>query len=176
MRDLKEDELEKVTKKLKLFIGDNIDDLLENHKLSYNQQRVLLVTEKLIKSVSQITSKEIISAGSIIGKFTKTNKFKITITGFHSLEKYALNKVWIKSSAEMNFLYGNNALKSHIFKISESVPMNSGIFVYNQDDLGLGFGITAVSPTSYERARSGDIVILRQGDNGEYLRSETQLA
>ncbi|CAG2100468.1 unnamed protein product [Medioppia subpectinata] len=101
---------------------------------------------------------------------------KITVTAFHPLHKFGLYKVWIKHSAEMNFLYGNNALRSHIHRISESIPMNAGVFVYDQNDIPLGFGLLAVNSISYSRARGGDIIVLRQADNGEYIRSESNLA
>lgn len=176
MRILKSDEDKKVMEKLENFIGDNVKDLLETYELRLNNQRIFLITKELLKASSQLGRDTIISCGVILGKITKTGNFKITITALHSLHKYALYKVWIKSSAEMNFLYGNNALKSHIQKISESVPMNATVFVYNQNQVPLGFGIMAVNPTSYEKARGGDAVVLTQADNGEYIRNEATLA
>lgn len=176
MRPLKEEEQVKIMGKLRLFIGDAIKELLEDTQLYYNNQKVLLLSDKLLKATSQIKRKELIAAGSIIGKLTKNNNFRITITALHVLHKYALHKVWIKDSAEMNFLYGNNAIKSHIQKISEAIPINAGVFVYNNNNTPLGFGVIAVSPASYEKARGGDIVVLLQADNGEYIRKEVAVA
>lgn len=176
MRTLKSDEEVKVLAKLKLFIGDHVQELLENHKLYLNNQKILLITEEQLKAVGQIKRENIVSCGVIIGKFTKNNNFRITISSLHTLHRYAIHKVWIKLSAEMNYLYGNNALKSHVLKISENIPMNAGLFVYNQYDTPLGFGLMAVNNNSYSRARTGDIVVLNQSDNGEYVRSEANIA
>lgn len=176
MRELNETENKKVYKKLQLFIGDSNSKLVENNRLMFNNNKVCLIPEHLFKGTSQIKRKNLISAGSIIGKFTKTGNFRITITALNALHAYAMHKVWIKASAEMNYLYGNNALKSHIQKLSESIPMNAGVFVYNHNNVLLGFGVLAVSPTSYDKAKGGDIAVLRQGDNGEYIRDELSVA
>lgn len=176
MRQLTEEEESKVFKRLEVYIGDAIKDLMENKVLMYNNQKVLLMNQKLLKAVSQISRKKLICAGVIIGKFTKSQHFRITITALNTLHIYALHKVWIKYSAEMNYLYGNKALKSHIYKISENIPINSGVFVYNQNNTLLGFGIITVSSTSYARARGGNPVLVNQADNGEYIRNETAIA
>ncbi|ORD99739.1 NIP7 [Hepatospora eriocheir] len=175
MRALKEDELKKVEMKVKSFVGDNIEKVFEDKLLKYNNQKVYLASEQLFKQASQFSRDELQSVGTILGRFTKTGNFRIKITGLRVIEKYALNKVWLNKTAEMNFLYGHNAIKAHIYKMSESIPMNAGVIVYNQDSLLLGFGITAVSPTSFQRARSGDKIILTQADNGEYIRNESNL-
>jgi len=176
MRTLQPEEEEKVLRKLQLYIGDNKDELLKENGLYYNNQRILLISEEMLKSVSQIKRKELVACGTIIGKITKHNNFRVTVTAIHALEKYAINKAWIKSSAEMNFLYGNNALKSHIHKISEEIPMNGGVFVYNQSNTPLGFGIVAVPSANMPKLRGGDIIVINQADNGEYIRKETMLA
>lgn len=172
MRALTGEEEEKVMSKLRQFIGDATKDLLEDRQLCYNNQKVLLVSERMRKATSQIPRKQLVSCGEVVGKFTKGNSFRITIAALHVLHRYALHKVWIKASAEMNFLYGNNALKSHVQKVSEDIPINAGVFVYNHVNTPLGFGIIAVNPTSYSRARGGDPVVLLQADNGEYIRKE----
>lgn len=176
MRALSEQEEEKVVGKLRLFVGDATKDLLSDKRLHYNNQKILLITDGILKATSQLKRKEIISAGTIIGKFTKHDNFRITITALHALQEYALHRVWIKASAEMNFLYGNNALRSHVQKVSEDIPMNAGVFVYNHANTPLGFGILAVGPSSYAKARGGDIVVLQQADNGEYVRRELSIA
>lgn len=176
MRKLTEDEEKKVMPKLHLFIGDATKDLLEDRQLYYNNQKVLLVSDAMLKATSQIQRKQLISCGPIIGKFTKGDNFRITITALHVLHKYALHKVWIKASAEMNFLYGNNALRSHVQKVSEDIPINAGVFVYNHANTPLGFGVIALNTTSYSKARGGDIVVLLQADNGEYIRKEAAIA
>lgn len=176
MRTLKPEEERKVLEKLQTYIGDNQQELLSQYELRLNNQRVYLMTKELLKASSQIGREKIISCGITLGKITKTEKFRIAITALNILGKFAQHKVWIKASAEMSYLYGNNALKSHIFKISENIPMNGAVFVYNQRDIPLGFGVVSVNPNSYTKARGGDTVILTQADNGEYIRNEKNLA
>lgn len=176
MRPLKTQEESKVLAKLNYYIGDNTKTLLENYELRLNNKRIFLANKTLLTGASQIGRDEIIACGIILGKITKTEHFRITITGLHVLHKYALYKAWIKTSAEMNYLYGNNALKSHIFKISESIPINAGVFVFSQHQVPLGFGVMALNPTSYSNAKGGDSVILNQADNGEYIRNESTLS
>lgn len=176
MRALKPEEEEQVMKKLHFFIGDNTKEILKDSSLYNHKERVLLVSETLLKATSQISRKDLVSAGRIIGKFTKTGSFRITITAVNTLAEFALWRVWLKSSSEMNFLYGNNALKSHVQKLSENIPLNSGVFVFNHHNTPLGFGVMAVSPTSYARARGGDLAVLNQADNGLYIREERNVA
>lgn len=176
MRILKPEEEQKVMEKLEYYIGDNAKELLSIYSLRLNNQRIFLATKEVMKASSQLGRDQIAVCGVTLGKFTKGNNFRITITALHTLHKYALYKAWIKSSAEMNFLYGNNALKSHISKVSEDVPINAGVFVYSQNQVPLGFGVMSVNPASYAKARGGDAIILRQADNGEYIRNETNIS
>lgn len=76
----------------------------------------------------------------------------------------------------MNYLYGNNALKSHVYRLSENIPINTGVFVYNQNDICLGYGVCAIKPEKYPEAKGYQLVVIRQGDNGEYIRSEDKVA
>ncbi|WUR04140.1 ribosome biogenesis protein NIP7 [Vairimorpha necatrix] len=176
MKELTLDEKTKLYAKLKFFIGDNINFLLKDKSFFLHHKRVLLVPNNLIKYMSSIPKDNIVYAGTVIGKFTKSEKFRICVSGIRVLSQYAINKVWIKNSAEMNFLYGNNALKSHIYRLSENIPINSGVFVYNQADVCLGYGICAVKPEKYPEAKGYQLTVIRQGDNGEYLRSEKDIA
>lgn len=172
MRNINDEEMEKIVKKLTIFIGDNINNFLNERILLLNNMRVFLTTEDLQKKSSQIKKKQLISIGTVLGKFTKTGHFKITITGMRELSKYGLHKVWLQENGENNFLYGNNALKNHIHKISDNIPINGGVFVYNKNNTLLGFGLMAVNQHSYQKAKSGDIIVLCQADNGEYIRNE----
>lgn len=176
MRTLKPEEEQKVMDRLQYYIGDNTKDLLSIYELRLNNQRVFLANKEILKACSQLGRDQIIACGVTLGKITKSNNFRITITALHTLHKFALYRVWIKPSAEMNFLYGNNALKSHVHRISEAIPMNAGVFVLSQHQVPLGFGVMSVGPASYAKARGGDPIVLRQADNGEYIRSEASLA
>lgn len=176
MRTLKPEEEQKVMDRLQYYIGDNVKDLLSIYDLRLNNQRIFLLKKELIRACSQLGRDQIIACGITLGKITKSGSFRITITALHVLHRFALHRIWIKTSAEMSFLYGNNALKSHVHKISETIPMNAGVFVFSQHDVPLGFGVMSVNSTSYAKARGGDAVILRQADTGEYIRNEANLA
>lgn len=81
----------------------------------------------------------------------------------------------MKPSAEMSFLYGNHILKSGLAKITESTPVNAGVVVHSLSDIPLGFGVAAKSTADCRTADPGTIVLLHQGDVGEYLRGEDDL-
>ncbi|KAG5860229.1 ribosomal biogenesis protein [Encephalitozoon hellem] len=173
MRDLKQEEEKEVLKKLKFFIGDNVHKILSGEdKLFLHNQRVMLLPEKMRAATSMISRKSLVIAGTVIGKFTKSGSFRLGISSLNFLSRWAIYKVWIKNSAEMNYVYGNNSLKSHIFRSSEGIPINAGVFVFNQNDVPLGFGITALTPQGYTNAKGHALVLLRQSDTGEYVRNE----
>ncbi|EOB11336.1 60S ribosome subunit biogenesis protein NIP7 [Nosema bombycis CQ1] len=176
MRDLRADEENKVMNKLKFFIGDNIKEIVNKDRNLYlHKRRVLLINKNVAKAVSPIGIKSLVFAGTIIGKFTKNDNFKLKISSLNLLSPFAIYKVWIKKSAEMNYLYGNNALKSHIHRITDSIPLNSGVFVYSQNDIPLGFGVTSHKPEAFQGLKGYNIVVIRQGDNGEYVRGEHKI-
>lgn len=176
MRKLRKEETEKVLFKLNKFIGDNTSKLLtENNELCYLNKRVYLASKDMIKLTNQITKDKLAHCGCQIGKFTKKENFRITITALHLLSPYALHKIWIKSSAEMNFLYKNNILRAHMHKISEDVPMSGVVFVYNQNDTPLGFGLTARKSNDISQSSGSTLIVINQADTGEYIRDETAL-
>jgi 60S ribosome subunit biogenesis protein NIP7 len=84
-------------------------------------------------------------------------------------------QVWVKSSSEMSFLYGNHILKSGLAKITEKTPVNAGVVVFSHSDIPLGFGVAAKSTADCRTADPGAITTLHQADVGEYLRSEEDL-
>lgn len=176
MRELNSDEMEKVVNKLKVYLGDNVSNLMTKYKMFLNNTRVFLCSEQLYKASSQIGRKQIISVGTILGKFTKSDNFRITITGAQTIAKYGIHKVILLENGEMNFLYGNNAIRNHVYKVSEAIPINAGVFVYNKGETLLGFGLIACNQNSFQKMRSGDIVVLNQADNGEYVRNEINIA
>ncbi|KAM0676813.1 ribosome biosynthesis protein nip7 [Binucleata daphniae] len=137
----------------------------------FHNQKVLIVKPELVKHTSSISRKDLVSCGSIIGKFTKTKKFHLIITAV-CLSQYALHKVWIKNSAEMNYLYGNDALKSHILKMSDECKVNKYCFVYNQSDFCLGFGVLSKGKDDLETCDGNTVVVKRMTDCGEYLREQ----
>ena len=85
------------------------------------------------------------------------------------------NKVWVKPSAEMSFLYGNHVLKSGLGRITEATPSYTGVVVYSMADVPLGFGVAAKSTAECRALDPGGVVVFHQGDVGEYLRAEDAL-
>jgi 60S ribosome subunit biogenesis protein NIP7 len=45
--------------------------------------------------------------------------------------------MWLKTSAEQQFLYGHNVMKSGLGRISESVDRYQGVILYSMNDLPL---------------------------------------
>lgn len=179
MRQLTEEDLTSVLDKLSVYIGKNISCLLEDkknpHAFRIQKNRVYYVSENLIRHSSSINKKKLSSLGVCFGKITKKGKFKLHITALPYLAQYAKYKLWIKQNGEMSFLYGNNILKAQIGKISDDVPEHAGIVVYNINDIPLGFGISSKSTNEIKNLQPTGIVVLRQADIGEYLRSEETL-
>ena len=57
--------------------------------------------------------------------------------------------VWLKPTAEMSFLYGNNVIKFGLAFITEATPQDAGLVVYNMSDIPLGFGAAAQTTEAY---------------------------
>jgi 60S ribosome subunit biogenesis protein NIP7 len=86
-----------------------------------------------------------------------------------------LLQVWVKPSAEMQFLYGNHVLKSGLGRITEGTPSYAGVVVYSMSDTPLGFGVTAKSTMECRALDPSGIVAFHQADVGEFLRAEDEL-
>jgi 60S ribosome subunit biogenesis protein NIP7 len=84
-------------------------------------------------------------------------------------------QVWLKPSAEMQYLYGNHVLKSGLGRITENTPAYTGVVVYSMSDIPLGFGLSAKSTNECRSMEPSGIVVLHQADVGEYLRAEDEL-
>lgn len=86
-----------------------------------------------------------------------------------------LLQVWLKPSAEMQFLYGNHVVKSGLGRITENTPTYTGVVVYSMSDVPLGFGVAAKSTNECRNLEPSGIVVLHQADVGEYLRAEDEM-
>ncbi|CAJ2653896.1 unnamed protein product [Trifolium pratense] len=75
----------------------------------------------------------------------------------------------------MSFLYGNHVLKSALGRITENIGAGDGVVVFSMSDVPLGFGIAAKSTQDCRKLDPNGIVVLHQGDIGEYLRMEDEL-
>ncbi len=81
-----------------------------------------------------------------------------------------LVQVWLKPSAEMQYLYGNNVLKSGLGRITESTPAKSGVVVLSMSDVPLGFGVTAKSTAECRGMDPTGVAVYHQADVGEARR------
>lgn len=179
MRPLTEDETKLVFEKLYKFIGKSIKSLIDGQDDSYcfrlQKQRVYYVKESIMKKATNIPRDKLLSLGTCIGKLTHSGKFRLTVGALDILAKYAKHKVWVKPSAEMQYLYGNHVLKSGLGRITENTPAYTGVVVYSMSDIPLGFGITAKSTTECRTVDPNAIIAFHQSDVGEYLRAEDNL-
>lgn len=166
--------------------------------------KVYYVSEKVLKLAENLGRDRLVSVGCAMGKFSKTNKYiyahmhskfclnsnaiKFNIKEFFDLRKtnhFKFNsnwihfctryKIWLKSSAEQQFLYGNHISKSGLGRISENTPKYQGVVVYSMHDLPLGFGVTARSTAECKVTDPLTTVCFHQADIGEYIRSEETL-
>lgn len=133
------------------------------------------MAEKILKLAETIPPDQLVFTGTCFGKFTKSNKFRLHITALNYLAPYAQCKVWLKSSAEQQFLYGHHVAKSGLGRISENAERYQGVIVYSMADLPLGFGVVAKSTAECKHADPLTTVCFHQADIGEYIRSEEDL-
>uniref|UniRef100_A0A5S6QBZ6 60S ribosome subunit biogenesis protein NIP7 homolog n=1 Tax=Trichuris muris TaxID=70415 RepID=A0A5S6QBZ6_TRIMR len=176
MRPLTDEELELVFKKLAKFIGANVKLMVNREDGVYlfrlHKNRVYYLSERKATASASFGFKELIDLGSCIGKFTKSNKFFITITALDYIAPYAKYKAWLKPKAEQSFLYGNHVLKSGLARITDDTPTNAGVIVYSSSDVPLGFGVSTKSTAECRSADPSSLVILHQSDIGQYIRDE----
>lgn len=160
-------------------IGDNVKQLIDRpddvYCLRLHRGRVYYASESIMKAAAHCAKKQLCSFGTCIGKFTKSNKFRLLVSSLNILSPYAKHKIWLKPNAEQQFLYGNHVLKQGLGRITEGTERYDGLIVYSMSDMPLGFGVAGKSTSDCRRADPRDIVCLRQADVGEYLRHEDQV-
>jgi len=137
--------------------------------------RVYYLSANLVSLSASFPRDTLHSAGTCFGKFTKTRQFRLHVTALDYLAQYAKYKLWVRPSAELSFLYGNNILKAHIGRMTDSVPQYAGVVVLSMSDVALGFGVTGMSTKECRKAESTAVVAFHQADIGEYLRMEDEL-
>ena len=179
MRPLTEEETKIFFEKLTKYIGENVRLLIDRPDGVYcfrlHRDRVYYCKEEIMKKAAHFPRKELISFGTCFGKFSKGLKFRLNITSLDYLAPYSKNKVWLKPSAEQQFLYGHHIMKSGLGRITENTSQYQGVTVHSMSDLPLGFGVTAKSTTDSRRTDPMTIIAFHQADIGEYLRSEEHL-
>ncbi|KOC64312.1 60S ribosome subunit biogenesis protein NIP7 like protein [Habropoda laboriosa] len=91
-----------------------------------------------------VTPDRLTSVGTCFGKFTKSGKFKLQITALYHVAPYAQYKIWLKPSAEQQFLYGNHISKSSLSRITENTPQYQGVVIFSTNDIPLVIKILAL--------------------------------
>merc|ERR1711915_850621 len=161
------------------YIGENIKLLLDRADGAYcfrlHKDRVYYVSEKIMKQAANVSRDNLVSFGTCFGKFTKTNKFRLHITALDFLAPYSQHKMWLKASAEQQFLYGHHVTKSGLGRITENTDQYQGVIVYSMNDLPIGFGVAAKATAECRHADPMNIIAFHQADIGEYIRSEDTL-
>ncbi|NXT61677.1 NIP7 protein, partial [Chaetops frenatus] len=155
-------------------------------------------SEKLLKLAASVPRESLVAPGTCFGKFTKSQKFRLSVTALDFLAPYAKvgagprapracpaaphssaplsqYKVWVKPGSEQSFLYGNHVLKSGLGRITESTAQYQGVVVYSMADVPLGFGVAAKSTQECRKVDPLAIVVFHQADVGEYVRNEDTL-
>uniref|UniRef100_A0A674H4J8 60S ribosome subunit biogenesis protein NIP7 homolog n=1 Tax=Taeniopygia guttata TaxID=59729 RepID=A0A674H4J8_TAEGU len=160
-------------------IGENIQLLVDRPDGTYcfrlHRDRVFYLSEKLLKLAASVPRDSLVAPGSCFGKFTKSHKFRLSVTALDFLAPYAKYKVWVKPGSEQSFLYGNHVLKSGLGRITENTAQYQGVVVYSMADVPLGFGVAAKSTQECRKVDPLAIVVFHQADVGEYVRNEETL-
>uniref|UniRef100_A0A8D0FMC4 Nucleolar pre-rRNA processing protein NIP7 n=1 Tax=Strix occidentalis caurina TaxID=311401 RepID=A0A8D0FMC4_STROC len=93
MRPLTEAETRAVFEKLGRYIGENIQLLVDRPDGTYcfrlHCDRVYYLSEKLLKVAASVPRDNLVSPGTCFGKFTKTQKFRLSVTALDFLAPYA---------------------------------------------------------------------------------------
>lgn len=175
MRKITETEQKKITSKLSKIFDISNSSFLKEKNLYYHNKNIFIIPPNIYKNISTFPKNKIKFCGKHLGKFTRSENFYLKISCLNLLKDFINKKIWIKYSAENNFLYGNNVLKSHVFKVSENINKNEIVFLFNQNDLLLGFGITTRNYCDFEKADHNSTYVIRQCDKGEFLRDEQRI-
>ena len=176
MRPLEESELAQVLAKLFQFVGKNIERVLRRadapHSLRLHKKRVYYVRDEVMRRATSVGREQLVALGTCLGKFTHSDKFRLTIGALDVLAAHAKYKMWVKPTSEMGFMYGNHLLKSGLGRISENTPANAGVVIYSMADVPVGFGVAAKSTQDCRKLDPSAIVAYHLADVGEYLRAE----
>ena len=180
MRPLTDEETRVFFEKLNEYIGRSIKALLdradEPHCFRLHKDRVYYVAERVMQAATTVAREDLVALGTCFGKFTKGRAFRLKVTCLDHLAQHARYKVWLKPSAEMSFLYGNHVIKAGLGRMTEAIPQYAGVIVLSMANTPLGFGRAAQTTERAAELDPTSIVVLHQGDIGEYLREENELS
>ncbi|CAD1468615.1 unnamed protein product, partial [Heterotrigona itama] len=122
-------------------IGTNVKLLLDRPDGVYcfreRKGRVYYVSEKILLLASMVNPEKLTSIGTCFGKFTKSGKFRLHITALYHLAPYVQHKIWVKPSAEQQFLYGHHISKSGLSRITENTPQYQGVVIFSTNNIPL---------------------------------------
>ena len=68
-------------------------------------------------------------------------------------------QVWVKPSAEMQFLYGNHVLKNGLGRITENTPAYTGVVVYSMSGARAAGGTCARARVCQEHTGTQDMFV-----------------
>jgi 60S ribosome subunit biogenesis protein NIP7 len=180
MRPLTEKEAQLFFERLAKFIGANAESLLTRDSESWtfceHRLRGYYMGVDMARYCKPFGHKQLLSAGICMGKFTKKGRFFVHVTALSVIAPLAQFKVWVKPSAEIPFLYGQHVLKEGVENMTEGTPRNASVVIFNKDNLAIGLGVALQSSVSLRLAHPTIMAVARQGDLGEYLRSESTIA
>ena len=152
-----------------------VDRKDERYCFRLNRERVYYMSERMMRLAAVFKRKQLASAGTCFGKFTKTGRFRLSISALPYIAQYAQRKVWVKASSEMTFLYGQNIIKAGVQRLTEGAEENSGVVVLSMSNAPLGFGLLAHSSERLKAHHGTATAVLHQADVGEFLRDEEGL-
>ena len=101
MRQLTDEEVTLVFKKLKKFIGSAVKDLIEDcepengstNVFQMIKMRVYLINEELLKRAAAFGPKPLLHCSTCLGQFSKSGKFRLGITTLDTLNRFAQTRV-----------------------------------------------------------------------------------
>lgn len=97
MRPLTETETKTLFSKLANYLGSNLVHLVDTpedpHVFRLHRSRVYYVRERMIRQAVSVPRVNLISLGVCLGKFSKTEKFRLHVTALDLLGRYAKHKV-----------------------------------------------------------------------------------
>ena len=180
MRPLTDEETRTFFEKLSEFLGKNISALLDRPADPYcfrlHNNRVYYLSDRVMHAATTVSRDDLASMGVCFGKFTQGGNFRLKVTCLDLIAQHARFKVWIKPSAEMSFLYGNDVIKAGVGRMTESIPQYAGVIILSMANTALGFGRAAQTTERAAELDPTSKVVLHQADIGEYLREENELA
>ncbi|KAH0577530.1 Ribosome subunit biogenesis protein NIP7 [Spironucleus salmonicida] len=176
MRELKDTEATAMFEKLAKFIGEASKILLDRKDADFVfrviKNRVYYLPKSLENYCHPAAADNLCGAGVFIGKLTHHGRFHLSIPALPLLEQFAPHRVHLTKNATMGFLYGNDVNRAQIGKITDQIPDQAGVLVCDTDGFGIGFGVSTKSGIDAMRSEYGVKIVIRQGDVGEYLRSQ----